>query len=503
VGAPGWVRLGPGPGGRRVSWGLVAALVVALLAAAFAASAETSLTSLSRLRLRARREEGDPAAAAIERLHRRPNGYLGAILVTNTVAVIVASTAATLLAVQSFGRSAAFWSTVALSVVVLMACEIGPKTYALQHSERVARVLVRPVAVLTLVLGPLVALLTAVPGLLTRVGAGGSAARGPFLSEGELKMLVAVGEEEGVVEEGEREMINGIFEMTDKAAREVMVPRVEMAAIEVARPLEEAIQLVLTHGHSRIPVYEETIDNIVGVVYAKDLLRARTRAAAGSGEPALREVARRATFTPESKRVGELLHEMQRANVHLVIVVDEYGGTAGLATIEDVLEEIVGPIRDEYDQAEAEEVQILAPAEALVSARASLDDVNEILRLQLSGDDFDSLGGYVYARLGRIPTVGDTIDVGDDVTLTVEAVRRQSIRTIRVRSRRPFGPPDLEEPEHEPERDPAPGGDAGAPGPGGTAASVGAAPAAAAPPPDGGQPGGSSAGPGPARPAGG
>jgi len=428
-----------------VSAPLIAILVVALLAAAFAASAETSLTSLSRIRLRARREEGDPTAVAIDRLHHRPNAYLGAILVTNTVAVIVASTCATLLAVQAFGHSAAFWSTVTLSVVVLIACEIGPKSYALQHADRVAAVLVRPVAGLTWVLAPGVRLLTLVTGLLTGARAGRSAARGPFLTEDELKMLVAVGEEEGVVEEGEREMIHGIFEMTDKAVREVMVPRVEMVAIEVARPLADAIQLVLTHGHSRIPCFEETVDNIVGVVYAKDLLRARTRAGGDSGEPSLREVARPAHFTPESKRVGELLHEMQRENVHLAIVVDEYGGTAGLATIEDVLEEIVGPIRDEYDQAEAEEVQIIAPAEALVSARASLDDVNELLHLQLTGDDFDSLGGYVYARLGRIPTVGDTIAVEPDVTLTVESVRRQSIRTVRVRGARPFAPPEVDE----------------------------------------------------------
>ncbi len=424
---------------------LVAILVVALLAAAFAASAETSLTSLSRIRLRARREEGDPTALAIDRLHQRPNAYLGAILVTNTVAVIVASTCATLLAVQSFGHPAAFWSTVALSVVVLVLCEIGPKSYALQHAERVARVLVRPVAILTLVLSPLVRLLTLATRLIAGAGAGRAAARGPFLSEDELKMLVAVGEEEGVVEEGEREMIHGIFEMTDKAVREVMVPRVEMAAIDVARPLEDAIQVVLTHGHSRVPVYEETIDNVVGVVYAKDLLRARTRVGAGGAEPSLREVARPPHFTPESKRVGELLHEMQRQNVHLAIVVDEYGGTAGLATIEDVLEEIVGPIRDEYDQAEAEEVQIVAPDEALVSARASLDDVNELLHLDLRGEDFDSLGGYVYARLGRIPAVGDTIRVEPDVTLIVEAVRRQSIRTVRVRSARPLAPPDLDQ----------------------------------------------------------
>lgn len=230
-------------------------------------------------------------------------------------------------------------------------------------------------------------------------------------------------------------MIHGVLEMTDKPVREVMVPRVQMVALTRGASLDEAVQVVLDHGHSRIPVYDDTIDNIIGVVYAKDLLRARGLGPSPDGVGAL---ARPATFVPEAKRLGELLQEMQRAKVHLVVVVDEYGGTAGLVTIEDVLEEIVGPIRDEYDLAEQEEIQMLSPVEAVLSGSASLDDVNDVLHLRLEGEDFDSVGGLVYSLLGRIPSIGDRVDAGDGVTITVESIDRQAIQSVRLTRDTPF-----------------------------------------------------------------
>ncbi|MGH7609025.1 MAG: hemolysin family protein [Candidatus Dormibacteria bacterium] len=415
---------------------LVLLLVLALVVAGLSATAETSLTSVSRLKIRARRAEGDRRAALIERLHRDPGGYLGTILVTNTLAVVIASSAATLLAERRLGTGAALWSALALSILVLLFCELGPKTYALQHNEGVARVLARPVAGLTSALRPLLLVLTWVSSLVFRVLPGQGGRRTPFLSEDELKELVSASQQEGVVEEEEREMIHGVLEMTDKPVREVMVPRVQMVALAAEASLEDAISEIKTQGHSRIPVYEETVDNITGVLYAKDLLGAAT---GGGGQPArVGELARPATFVPEAKHLGELLQEMQLAKTHLAMVVDEYGGTAGLVTIEDLLEEIVGPIRDEYDRDEPEEIQLIAPAEALASASVSLDDVNDVLHLKLEGEDFDSLGGLVYAHLGRIPAVGDEVSTGDGVTITVEAIERRAIRTVRLRRDRPF-----------------------------------------------------------------
>ncbi|MGA9776394.1 MAG: hemolysin family protein [Candidatus Dormiibacterota bacterium] len=418
---------------------MVVVLVVTLVVASLAATAETALTSVSRLRLRARREEGDPKAILIERLHANPGGYLSTILVLNTVAVVLASSAATLLAENHFGPDAAFWASLALSVLVLIFCEIGPKAYALQHNETVADLMARPVELVTVVLRPLVVVLTSTSSLLTRLLPGERGRRTPFLSEAELKALVTASTDEGVVEEEEREMIHGVLEMTDKMAREVMVPRVQVVALPVDATLDEAVELVLERGHSRIPVYHETIDNVTGILYAKDLLKVWR----GDSQARVGPLTRPATFVPEAKRLGELLQEMQLAKVHMVVVVDEYGGTAGVVTIEDVLEEIVGPIRDEYDLTEREEIQIISPTEAVLSGSASLDDANDILRLQLSGEDFDSVGGLVYSLLGRIPAVGDEVDAGDGITLRVEAIDRQAIRTVRLFRERGFDAPAL------------------------------------------------------------
>ncbi|MGC2190934.1 MAG: hemolysin family protein [Candidatus Dormiibacterota bacterium] len=415
---------------------LIAVLVVALVLAGLSATAETSLTSVSRIWLRARRAEGDQKAAVVERLHRNPSGYLGTILVANTLALMLASSSATLLAEQHLGEGAALWAAVALAILVLLFCELGPKTYALQHSEVMARRVAGPVALVTRALSPLVTVLTAISAVFFRVLPGEGGRRNPFLTEEELKELVLASEQEGIVEEEEREMIHGVLEMTDKPVREVMVPRVQMVALPSDSTVGEAIAEIREHGHSRIPVYEETVDNITGVVYAKDLLGNTN--GAGPEELKVGSLARPPTFVPEAKRLGELLQEMQLAKTHLAVVVDEYGGTAGLVTIEDLLEEIVGPIRDEYDLAEQEEVQLVGPQEALVSASVSLDDVNELLHLHLEGEDFDSVGGLVYSHLGRIPSVGDTVDAGDGITITVEAIERRAIRTVRLSSQRPF-----------------------------------------------------------------
>jgi len=414
--------------------GLVILLVVSLVLAAFAATAETALTSVSRLRMRSLAEQGDRAARRVVRLHENPNAYLSTILTVNNLAVILASTSTTLIVTEDWGRGAEAIATAVLSVVVLVACEILPKSVALRFNEHTARLVAAPVAGLTWLLRPLVLVLTRISGMLVGLIARGGAVRGPFVTEEELKMLLAVGESEGVVEEEEREMISGVLELTDKVVREVMVPRVDVVGVEVKCTIEDVVRIINGHGHSRIPLYEETIDNVVGLIYAKDLLRVW----GSEARPTVRELAREAYFTPELKKAGELLIEMRQRKVHLAVVVDEYGGTAGIITIEDLIEEIVGDIRDEYDAVEPEEIQFVSDREVLVSARVSIDDVKELLHLPIEELEADSIGGLVYERLGRIPKVGDTVQVGN-ATLRVESVRRQAIRTVRIRSPRPFG----------------------------------------------------------------
>jgi len=415
-------------------------IAVSLVLAAMAASAETSLTSISRVRLRQLVEQKVPQAIVVERLHRDPNAYLSTILIVNTVAIITASSAATLLALHLYQERVAEWAvSLVLSLVVLVACEITPKTLALQRAEKVALRMARLVAWATFVMRPIVFVLTAITRLILRMMGGKAQVRGPFVTEEELKMLVSVGEEEGVLEEEEREMIHGIFEMGDMRVRELMVPRTDLVAIEVNEPVEKAVDLVTKHGHTRIPVYDGNLDHIVGVLYAKDLLRAVVR-----GEhKTLREIARKPYFTPESNKVQDVLRDLRKNRVHMAIVVDEYGGTAGAVTIEDILEEIVGPIQDEYDIGEEDEIQFINPNEVVLDGRVSVDDVNELLKLSIAADDYDTIGGFVLNQLGAAPKVGATLKLGS-AELRVEAVQGTRIKKVRIRSEAAFEIPEAD-----------------------------------------------------------
>ena len=409
---------------------LIVVIVAGLIIAAFAAAAETSLTSVSRIRMRSLADDGNRRARTVTRLHADPNAYLSTILTLNTVAVIVVSTATALLVDTYLHRVPQVIGAIVLSIVVLIFCEIAPKSLALRFNERFALTLAGPVRILTGLLRPLVGGLSAFAQLIVRVATKGHSVRGPFVTEEELKLLLYVGEQEGIVEQEEREMIHGILEMTDKSVREVMVPRVDVVAAESANSIADVIRLVIEHGYSRIPIYEESIDNIVGVVYAKDLLR---HGVVGDDQRPLAEVARQPYFTPEAKHVGELLREMKERKVHIAVVVDEHGGTAGIVTFEDLIEEIVGPIRDEYDMREVEELQIVSDHEVVVSARYPVDDLKGTLDIEVPNVEADTVGGLVYEELGEIPKVGATIQLGV-ATLTVEAIRRQSIQTVRITS---------------------------------------------------------------------
>jgi putative hemolysin len=413
---------------------LIVVIVLGLVIAAFAAAAETSLTSVSRIRMRSLAEDGNKRARTVTRLHADPNGYLSTILSLNTVAVIVVSTATALLISNYLQKLPQAVGTVVLSVVVLIFCEIAPKSLALRFNERFALVLAGPVQALTRLLRPLVGGLSLMSRLIVRAATRGHTVRGPFVTEEELKLLLYVGEQEGIVEQEEREMIHGILEMTDKTVREVMVPRVDVMAVEATDSIADVIKVIIEYGYSRIPIFEDNVDNIVGVVYAKDLLR---HGVVGDDQRPLKAIAREPYYTPEAKHVGELLREMKVRKVHIAVVVDEHGGTAGIVTFEDLIEEIVGPIRDEYDMREVEELQIVSDHEVVVSARFPVDDLKEELDLEVPDVEADTVGGLVYERLGEIPEVGATIQLGN-ATLTVESIRRQGIQTVRITSPLPL-----------------------------------------------------------------
>lgn len=261
------------------------------------------------------------------------------------------------------------------------------------------------------------------------------------ITEDDLKTIVDASQEEGVLEKDEREMIYSIFRLGDTLAREIMVPRIDVFALEANTPLKQAVEALLKAGHSRIPVYEETIDNILGLLYARDLLQVEM-----NEEPvkSLREYLRPAYFVPEAKKVDELLAEMQTGRFHMAIVVDEYGGVAGIVTLEDIVEEIVGEIQDEYDSAEESPFQIVGQGEYIFQGRIDLGDFNEIMGSQLQDEEADTLSGYVYSHLGRVPAGGETVPA-DGLILTVEQVLGRRIRKVRARRELAEG----EKPEEE------------------------------------------------------
>src|SRR3989449_5186154 len=422
-------------------WMELIVMLLCFVLAALASGTETALTSVGRLRVRYLAEQGSQAAAILQRLRADPNRFLSTVLFTNTLALIVASTASALLADSLFVRWGVpsewrLWLTllqsVILSVILLIVAEVTPKTLALAHAERVALAAAVPVDRLASFLSPILWAVTIVSRALT----GGRAARAPYLTEEELLQALHVSEEAGVIEEQEHQMIHGIIEIGDKTVREIMIPRTDIVAVAHDAQLRDIVKVFKQHRHTRMPVYEEDLDHIVGLLHAKDLLLFYTLSSSQKFD--IDKILRPIKFTPEQKQVDELLLEMRIEKVHMMIVVDEYGGTGGLVSMEDLLEGIVGEIRDEYDSAEEEELTIINDHEAPVDAGFPLEELNSRLGLAIEeSGDYDSVGGYVHAMLGKIAVAGDSFRAGR-VVWTVEKVKGRRIETVRLKSDHPW-----------------------------------------------------------------
>ncbi|TAK35231.1 MAG: HlyC/CorC family transporter [Chloroflexota bacterium] len=409
------------------SWLKLLFLILFLSLSAFASAAETAFTSLNRLRLRHLLDSGERKAQAVKALLEHPSTFLSTVLVINSLSIVGAAVLATLLTVKHLSWEWG-WAVevVGMGLVVLIFCEVAPKTIASYKAETIALSLARPLALLALLLKPLVALLGLLIGALSPLFGKGFGVL-PLVTEEELRTLVSVSEEEGIIQEGERDMIDGIFDLEETVVHEIMVPRIDIVAVAVDASLKDVVDLALSLGYSRIPVYKENLDNIIGILYAKDLLRF-LRNPGSSFE--VEHLLHAAHFVPESKRIDELLREFQQSRVHMAIVVDEYGGTAGLVTLEDLLEEIVGEIRDEYDHEEST-VERISENEAVIDGRASIDELNELFDVDVDAEEFDTVGGFVYHLLGRIPNVGDEMRV-EDLSLCVLMTSGKRVKKVRV-----------------------------------------------------------------------
>jgi CBS domain containing-hemolysin-like protein len=414
-------------------WTLLVVLALTAIAA-FLAAAETSLTRMSRARATYLEEEGRRGARQLLALVEQPARFLNLVLLL----VLVVQFFATALFTSVLSRLVGGGLGVAIAAIVMTVltfifAEVAPKTYAVQQTDRAALAVAPVVYVLTRlpILGPLTRLLIAMGNVVTP---GKGLKSGPFVSEDEIKALVDEAERDDVIEEEEREMIHSIFEFGDTILREVMVPRPDMVAVPVTTSLQEVLELILRTGYSRIPVYQEDIDDVVGLAYAKDVLR---RLHDGQADKPLADILRPAPFLPESLRAAECLREMRRRKSHMVIVIDEYGGTSGLVTIEDLLEEIVGEIADEYDLEEPN-VEPLPDGGYRVNARLAIDEVNELLDVELPATEWDTIGGLLFNVVGGVPREGQEVDFQG---LRLRAERVQGRRIGRVRIHR-LAPPE-------------------------------------------------------------
>ena len=407
----------------------LAVLVVLLLLSAFFSGSETALFAANRLRMRQLSEEGNKRASLVVRLLEDPAKLLTTLLVGNNIVNVAVSVLTTALFVAWFGAErGTVYAIVLVTTVLLVIGEITPKTFAAKYADRIAQWVSAPIRWVGAALYPLIRVLSAVSYILVRPLGGRVNLASPLVTEDEIRLLIKMGEEEGVIQEDEREMIHSIFEWGDTVARVVMTPRIDIVAVEDTSPLDQVLRVVLEEGHSRIPVFHETIDQVAGVLYVKDLL---SHLKAGRLAVQAGELMRPAYFIPETKRLDEVFREMRRKKVHMAIVLDEYGGTAGLVTIEDLLEEIVGPILDEFDVDEEKQIETVDARTTLVNGRMSVEEVNEFLGLELPVEDVDTIGGFVYRLLGHIPVQGETVPF-DGLDISVERVEGNRITKIRI-----------------------------------------------------------------------
>lgn len=418
-------------------------ILLLILINGFFVAAEIAFVSVRRTRLDELAEAGDRRAKRAQVLMRDPGRFLAVIQVAITFLGALASAVAAVSIVTVVAeplREIAFLAdqadTIALlfvtSIVAIISIVLGeliPKGFALANPDRIALTVSGPITLFAKIVSPLVVVLVGLTKLISKPF-GIDPTRTPELSAAEIRLIVEQGSQQGVLEAEEEQMISAVMSLSDSKLHEVMVPRIDIAAIDQEASFDDAVTLVLTEGHSRTPLYKESVDHIVGILYAKDLLRI---IAAGGPRPRLRDIMRPALFVPESQAVDDLLNELQRRRVHMAIVLDEYGGTAGLVTIEDLLEEIVGEIQDEFDEEEPMKV-ILRDGEAILDGRADIDEMGELVDppLELEDDEeYDTVGGFVYHRIGRVPVVGDTVAV-DPFTITVIKVTGRRVGKVRV-----------------------------------------------------------------------
>lgn len=404
---------------------MVIVLVVLLALSAIFSSAETAFLSTNKIRLRNLQEDGEKKAGLVLDLLENQNRLISTLLVGNNIVNISSSALATKMATDYFGDAGVGIATGIMTLLVLVFGEVVPKNLAAAHAEGWAMFVAPFIKLVSVILTPLVFLLTKLSDTVVRFSKKNEE-EDPTITEDEFKILVNVGQEEGVFDESETEMINSIMEFDETYVKAIMVPRIDIVAVDVDDSINDVLRLIIDGGHSRIPAYEESIDNIVGILYAKDIFEHLN---ANFDELKVKELIRDAYYIPETKKVSDLLNELRLKKVHMAIILDEYGGTNGLVTIEDLIEEIIGDIQDEYD-VEEDLIVMHSDNQLVADARAPIGDVEEAFDMELDEEiledsEADTIGGLAFEHLGGIPEVNDEVTVG-----------RFLIRIVNVSGRR-------------------------------------------------------------------
>ena len=409
------------------SWWKIAILIVCLIFSALFSASETALMSLSKIRVKQMVENKEKGANKINKLLSDPSRLLSAILIGNNVVNIGASSLMTSLAIDVFGNTGVGVATGIMTLLILIFGEITPKSLAAQNSEKISLRLSGFVEFVIIIVTPISFVLTIITSFMVKILGGKVDKNKPFITQEELKTMVNVSYKEGVLEGEEKDMIYNVFDFSDSEVNDVMVPRTEIVAIEVDLPYEEIIDIINKEQYSRIPVYENTIDNIIGALYVKDLLFLDSNKEAHFD---LRKYMRQPYFTPEFKSIKELFKEMRTNRTHMVVIIDEYGGTEGIVTIEDVVEEIVGDIEDEYDK-DIIKMEVIKEDEYLVNGNVRIDAINDLIGTHIESEDYDTIAGFVIGIIDRLPELGEEIEY-ENIKFIVESIDRNRIKKIRI-----------------------------------------------------------------------
>ena len=404
------------------------AVLIMVLLSGFFSSAETSMTTVNRIRIQSLVEQGNKNAILLDKVISDSGKMLSTILIGNNIVSMAASALMTTLTIQVFGNLYVGAATGILTLVILVFGEITPKTLASIHSEKFALAYAKYIYILMVLLTPVVFLVGKFSNAIMALLGVDPNAKTNVMTEHELRTLVNVGQEDGVIENEEKQMIYNVFDFGDSTARDVMIPRIDMCFVDVNTTYDELIEIFKEDMHTRFPVYEDNTDNVIGIINMKDLLLYPH-----DQNFSIRSILREPYFTYEHKATADLMIEMRKASLNLAIVLDEYGATAGLVTLEDLLEEIVGEIRDEYDEDEEEDIrEIQKGREYVASGSAKLDDINDVLHMQLESEDYDSIGGYIIEQLDCLPTQGQSVTLDSGIRLVVDDLDKNRIEQVHI-----------------------------------------------------------------------